>query len=461
MNHEIVITLMELPPGCTGAHTVEFYRNCLEQILKAGIPFNSVCFKDASGTATPFKVHETIRMARRLLPGDTKLVFHTHETAGCGTLCYKAAIEAGADQVDLSMAPISGGTCQPDIATLWHALRGTDFELDVDIDKVLVAEKVLGECLAGYFMPPEAKAVEPLIPWAPMPGGALTANTQMLRDNHQMDKYMDCIRAMGEVVRRGGYGTSVTPVSQFYFQQAFNNVMFGSWKKIAEGYGKMVLGYFGKTPVPADPEIVKLASEQLQLTPTTEHPLDLNDRNPKKGIAAAKTMLTENGLTDFTDETIFIAATCQEKGIAFLKGKGELGIRKHSPAPAPQIPPPTPSGYTVKVNDKIYSVQIKGQAAIINGKSYDVSVTEGMEGLPPPSPHESADSTTIPSPMNAKVIKLMAAVGHAIQPGQVVCKLEAMKMEIEVRAPLEGTLSAIHVTVGQQVKSGQPLATIN
>jgi biotin carboxyl carrier protein len=63
--------------------------------------------------------------------------------------------------------------------------------------------------------------------------------------------------------------------------------------------------------------------------------------------------------------------------------------------------------------------------------------------------------------MNAKVIKLMAAVGHAIQPGQVVCKLEAMKMEIEVRAPLEGTLSAIHVTVGQQVKSGQPLATIN
>ena len=51
---------------------------------------------------------------------------------------------------------------------------------------------------------------------------------------------------MGEVVEKGGFGTSVTPVSQFYFQQAFNNVFFGPWKRIAEGYGKMVLGYFGK-----------------------------------------------------------------------------------------------------------------------------------------------------------------------------------------------------------------------
>ena len=90
-----------------------------------------------------------------------------------------------------------------------------------------------------------------------MPGGALTANTQMLRDNNLMDKYPEVIAAMGEAVKKGGFGTSVTPVSQFYFQQAFNNVMFGPWKKIADGYGKMVLGYFGKTPVAPDAEVVQ------------------------------------------------------------------------------------------------------------------------------------------------------------------------------------------------------------
>ena len=71
-----------------------------------------------------------------------------------------------------------------------------------------------------------------------MPGGALTANTQMMRDNNILHKYPEVIAAMSEVVQKGGYGTSVTPVSQFYWQQAFSNVMFGKWKKIADGYGK-------------------------------------------------------------------------------------------------------------------------------------------------------------------------------------------------------------------------------
>jgi pyruvate carboxylase subunit B len=257
LKHEVVVTMMELPPGCSGAHTVEFYMQTLQNILDAEIPFDSVCFKDASGTAVPKKVYDTITAARQLLPGDTKIAFHSHETAGIGTVGYVAAIKAGADQVDCSLAPASGGTCQPDVATLWHALRGEDYELDVDIDKMMEAATVFKECMKDYFIPPEAKAVEPMIPWSPMPGGALTANTQMMRDNDLMDKYEDCISAMSEVVRRGGFATSVTPVSQFYFQQAFNNVIFGPWEKFAEGYGKMVLGYFGKTPVEPDSEIIK------------------------------------------------------------------------------------------------------------------------------------------------------------------------------------------------------------
>ena len=185
-----------------------------------------------------------------------------------------------------------------------------------------------------YFLPPEATAVEPLIPWSPMPGGALTANTQMLRDNGIMDKYPDMIKAMSDVVRRGGFGTSVTPVSQFYFQQAFNNVMFGPWEKIAEPYGKMVLGYFGKTPVPPDEEVVKLAAEQLKLEPTTRSPLEMNDADPNKGMAAARAVLEENNLP-ISDENIFIVAACKDKGLAYLKGEAELGVRKVEPEAAP------------------------------------------------------------------------------------------------------------------------------
>ena len=457
LKHEVVVTMMELPPGCSGAHTVEFYMKTLQDILDAEIPFDSVCFKDASGTAVPKKVYDTIVAARKMLPGDTKIAFHSHETAGIGTVGYVAAIKAGADQVDCSLAPASGGTCQPDVATLWHALRGEDFELDVDIDKMMEAAAVFKECMADYFIPPEAKAVEPMIPWSPMPGGALTANTQMMRDNNLMDKYEDCIAAMSEVVRRGGFATSVTPVSQFYFQQAFNNVIFGPWEKFAEGYGKMVLGYFGKTPVEPDAEIVKLASEKMGLEPTTANPVDLNDADPNKGVDAAKKMLQENGLEE-SDENIFIAAACKQKGIDFLLGNVEInGVRKHS-----LMPKAAEAGgdgvYAVSLNGTSYNVDIKGDQATVNGKAYAFTVGEGEASDQPAS--SSGEGADVSAPMNAKVIKVNVSTGDQVQEGDVLFIVEAMKMEVEVKAPCAGSIVSLDTESGAQISAGDKMASI-
>ena len=285
LNHEVVVTLMDLPPGCVGAHDVPFYEKTLRKILDSGVPYDSICFKDASGTSSPQKIFDTIKMAKKLVGEDTHIRLHTHETAGVSVACYLAALDAGADGIDLAANPVSGGTSQPDILTMMHAVKGMNYDLGgLEIGKVLTYEKELQSCLEDYFIPPEATMVSPIIPFSPMPGGALTANTQMMRDNGIMDKFPEVIAAMQEVVEKGGYGTSVTPVSQFYFQQALNNVMQGPWEAIAPGYGRMVLGYFGKTPVDPDPEIVKIASEKLNLLPTTEKALDLADADRAKAL---------------------------------------------------------------------------------------------------------------------------------------------------------------------------------
>lgn len=464
LKHEVCVTLMELPPGCSGAHDAEFYAKTLKDILDAEIPFDSVCFKDASGTATPAKVYATIKAARKLLPEGAIIHFHTHETAGTGAMTYKAALDAGADLIDLSLAPCSGGTCQTDVLTMWHALRDTEYELDVDVDKVLVAEEVFKDCMKDYFLPPEATAVEPLIPWSPMPGGALTANTQMLRDNGLMHKYDAMIKAMSEVVRKGGFGTSVTPVSQFYFQQAFNNVMFGEWKKIADGYGKMVLGYFGKTPVAPDSEIVKIAAEQLKLEPTTKTVLELNDSDPKKGIAPAKKLLEDASLP-VTDENIFIAAACKEKGILYLQGKSDMGIRKvdKSATTAAAGAKASDSGnYTVTVNGKNYSVSIENGKTTVNGKPYTTSITEGSAApAAGAGAAGSGDGTEIKSPMPGKVFKIVAEVGDHVNSGETILILEAMKMETTVNSTISGTVSEILVSVGDQVNGEQVLALVS
>ncbi len=477
LKHEVTVTMMSLPEGVKGAHDPDFYERILREIIAAKIPFDSLCFKDASGTSTPHNVYETIRRARKLVGPNMNIVFHSHETAGVSIQQYMAAIEAGASQLDLSMSPVSGGTCQPDIITMWHALRGTDYTLDIDIDKVKKAEKVFEECMADYFLPPEATKVNPEIPFFPLPGGALTANTQMLRDNNLMDKYPQIVEAMGETVAKGGFGTSVTPVSQFYFQQAFNNVMFGPWKKFAEGYGKMVLGYFGKTPVAPDPEVVKLASEQLHLEPTTEKVVDINDRDPKKGVAAAKAMLEKEGLP-LTDENIFIAGACKEKGILYLTGKAKVnGVRLKSqmaaeaPKAAAAAPAKNTSGeYTVTVGGKAYGVKLSGDKAVVNGKEYPLNIVDGIKtaaAAPAAKPAttvkkvvKTTGSTEVCAPMPGLALRFEVKVGDSVRKDQVLCVMEAMKMENEIYAPCDGVVSSISASQGDQLQAGDLLMTI-
>lgn len=452
LNHEITITMMELPIGCEGAHDVAFYEKVLRNILDAGIPFTSLAFKDASGTSSPRKVYETIRRTREILGQDAHIRFHSHETAGTGLASYLAALDGGADGIDLAMKPVSGGTAQPDIVSMWHALKGTEYDLGIDVQKILETEEVFKDCMKDYFLPPEALAVDPRIIQSPLPGGALTANTQMLRDNGLMDKYPEIVDAMKEVVEKGGFATSVTPVSQFYFQQAFNNVMHGKWTKIAEGYGKMVLGYFGKTPCEPDAEIIKLASEQLNLQPTTELVVDLNDKDETKGIEAAKKMLADANLEQ-TEENIFIAAACKEKGIMFLQGKATIGVRKNAPEKAAS--PTSEDGYTVTVNGSKFAVKIENDKAVVNGKTYDISVVDGIDESEATKP--SGEGTPVKAALPGNIVRTCVCIGDCVEEGDVLLVIEAMKMETEIKSPSAGNVSGIHVSQGDKVTTGQVL----
>ncbi len=453
LKHEITITLMDLPPNCQGAHDVPFYERILKEILAAEIPFDSICFKDASGTSNPNKIYETIKMARRNLPQDVHIRLHTHETAGVSIACYLAALEAGVDGIDLAAAPVSGGTSQPDILTMMHALKGKDYDLGgLEEEKILKYEAVLRDSLREYFLPPEATMVSPLIPFSPMPGGALTANTQMMRDNNILDKFPEVIHAMREVVEKGGFGTSVTPVSQFYFQQAFNNVMFGPWEKIAEGYGKMVLGYFGKTPVEPDAEVKKLAAKQLNLEPTTELAIDIADKDETKSIAYVKSLLEKEGIA-VSEENIFIAAACKEKGIAYLKGEAKVNVRKNASMPKQNSISADENKFTVSVNGNKYHVEVSA------GFDKDVNIKSVQKADTQENIMQNADSSEgVQAGISGNVFKIYINEGEEVKSGQVVMVLEAMKMEIEVNAPKDGIIEKICVKTGDSVSENDLVA---
>ena len=245
-----------------------------------------------------------------------------------------AGINGGVDGICVARAPVSGGTGQPDLLAMWNALKGTDYTLDIDVTKILEANAVFKEQMKDYYFPPEALKVSSEVLLSPMPGGALTANTMMMRDTGTLQLYPKVIEAMSECVAKGGFGTSVTPVSQFYFQQAFANVTQGPWKKITDGYGNMVLGYFGRTPVEPDPEVVKIAEEQMGKPKFDGNPLDILD----PGIPKATEILEKEGL-EVNDENIFIVGALEtpggNKGLDFLKGNFTINVRKNVEEQAP------------------------------------------------------------------------------------------------------------------------------
>ena len=462
LQHEVTITMMELPFGCEGAHDVAFYERVLRNILDSGLPFDSLAFKDASGTSNPRKVFETVKMAREILGQDAHIRFHSHETAGTGLAAYLAALDGGADGIDLSMKPVSGGTAQPDIISMWHALKGTDYDLGLDIKKIMETEEIFKDCMKDYTISPISLAVNPILIQAPLPGGATATTVDQLRDMGMLDKFPKVIANMKEVVERAGFGTSVTPVSQFYAQQSFlNAVTEKPWDQANPGYAKMILGYFGKTPCEPDPELVKWAEEKTGLKPTTEKVVDLNEKDPEKGLKAAEERLKAAGLP-VTDENLFIAAACKDanadKGIDFLLGKGKVLVNKgQKPASNNNYK----NGATVTVNGKDYSVKLDGDKAIVNGKSYDVSITEGMKETAAVSTSASEGSTEVKAPLPGAILKVIARSGDSVSEGDVLILMEAMKMETEIKAPRAGKVGSVRVDVGATVNPGQVLVTLD
>lgn len=189
----------------------------------------------------------------------------------------------------------------------------------------------------------------------------------------------------------------------------------------------MVLGYFGKTPVFPDPKVVKLASEQLGLQPTSRSPLEINDKDPKKGIQASRASLATAGIPD-TEENIFIAATCLEKGIAFLKGEGKIGVRKKSPAEIETDHPIQPS--------------------------------QGSEPSMPPAAAPQQQPITVYAPVPGVLTRVDIRVGEKVQAGQVVAVVDFMMMENDVITPREGVVKEVFAQQGDRVTEGNQIALI-
>ncbi len=479
MHHQVCVAMMGMPFADDTVHTAAFYVDVVKKLLKRDIHFDSVCMKDASGTTDPRTCYETAKELRRILPPEVLLWQHTHDTASIAVSCYLAGIEGGVDGIDLSVRPMASGTVQPDMRSVAHALKGTGYSLDIDATRMDEIESLLNEGLADYDFDPVTTAADARVVGFPMPGGAIGPNVHMMKEAGILGKYSEVLAEFPVVVRAGGAWTSVTPGSQQYWLQAFNNVLHGRWQKIDAGFGKAVLGYFGRTPLPPDPEVVRIASEQLGKPPFTGDPLEA----APDSLAEAETALRERNIP-VTDENIFLVAAAivpgknldLNEGIRLLTGKAKivLALRKKPEAAAPA---PAPAAAAV-AGPPLLSAPITTTCTVVEGQTtrkfrITLEPAHGQAAAQVAGPIVSAAAAPAPggavvggtmvySPFEGKVqlVEIRVRVGDAVAKGQVVAAVEAMKAKHDVKAPCAGRVLSIDAELGADIVAGRAILTV-
>ena len=472
MHHQVCVALMGLPFRDETVHTPEFYVDVIKRLLDTGIHIDSVCMKDASGTTDPKTCYETAKGLRKILPPEVLLWQHTHDTASMAVSCYRAGIEGGVDGIDLSVRPMASGTVQPDVRSMWHALKGTGYSLDIDHTKMDEVESLLDEGLADYDFNPVTTTADARVVNFPMPGGAIGPNVHMMKEAGILDRYSDVLAEFPVVVKAGGAWTSVTPGSQQYWLQAFNNVLLGRWEKINDGYGKAVLGYFGRPPLSPDPEVVKVASQQLDMPPFDGDPLEA----APDSLGPARAALEERGLPT-TEENIFLVAAAivgnksmdLNEGIRFLTGKAKIVLPlKKKEAPSEPAAAAAPSSGATSVAP--FTAAVTTTCTVTeNGATRTFRITveppaanPATANAPAAVPASSNGGTPVFSPFQGKteLVEIKVRVGDRVDKGQVVAAVEAMKAKHDVKSPVAGTVASIDAELGADIEAGRSILTI-
>ena len=220
---------------------------------------NSLCIKDMAGLLTPYKAEELIKAMKETV--EIPIELHTHYTSGVASMTYMKAVEAGCDIIDTAMSPFALGTSQPATEVMAEAFKGTAF--DPGFDQMLLKE------IADYFRPMREEAIQSglLNPKVlgvdiqtllyQVPGGMLSNMVSQLKEQNAEDKYMEVLEEIPRVRKDLGEPPLVTPSSQIVGTQAVFNVLMGERYKVATKETKdVLLGKYGQTVKPFNPEVV-------------------------------------------------------------------------------------------------------------------------------------------------------------------------------------------------------------
>jgi len=259
-----------------------------------------------------------------------------------------------------------------------------------------------------------------------------------------------------------GFIPLVTPTSQIVGTQAVINVLAGErYKSISKETAGVLKGEYGAAPAPFNKALQEKVLEGK--APITCRPADLLEPELDHLTAELKKLAAEKAITLAAAEVddVLTYAMFPQVGLKFLENRGNPAAFEPAPGAEPAAKPAAPAKPAVAHGAATYTVTVNGNRYVVQvDEGGDVTSAAPVASAPAAAPAAVAGDEPVLSPLAGTITKVPVQVGQHINEGDVLCYLEAMKMETEVRAAHAGSVAQILVKQGDAVKVGDVLMLI-
>ncbi len=455
-------------------HDVNSFVTLAKELSSMGC--DSIAIKDMAGLLTPYAASELVKALKDTI--DLPLHLHTHATSGLAEMCQIKAVEAGCEHIDTALSSWSGGTSHPPTESLVTALKGTDYDTGLDLDKLQTVNNYFAEVRKKYRrFESEFTGIDTRVHVFQVPGGMISNLANQLRERNSLDRIEEVYKEIPEVRKDLGYPPLVTPTSQIVGTQAVLNVLTGKrYETITNEVKRYLQGGYGKAPAPVNESLQNRAIGK-------EEPIDCRPADLLK--PEFEHLRSEIGHLALSDEDVLSYAMFPEVGKQFLEQRSNDNLV------------PEPLEIETQATDAVQKAATEFNVAL-HGESYHVKVTGAgpknqslrhfyfmVDGVPEEIVVETLDEivldggthgavkSTISSKrrrpssegdvtvsMPCNILEVLVKVGQSVTAGQAVLITEAMKMETEITAPISGTVKAVHVVKGEPANPDEVLVEI-
>ena len=444
------------------AHNLELWCSLAKGLVDMGC--QEIVIKDTSGLLSPQATWELVTALKQVVKAPIDV--HSHCSSGMAPMAYMAAVEAGAEVLDVAISPLAWGTSQPAAESVVAALQGGEYDTGLNLDTMWEVQRDVEALKRRHIehLSPFADRVDASILRYQMPG-------QMLEDihdqlvAHKADTHIAEVLEEANHVRRDlGYPPLVAPIRQMIAAQAVYNVIGGErYTTVTQELKDYLQGLYGRPPVPADPELRRLVLGREE--PITIRPADLLE--PQVGLARQHIRKLSY---EPTDDNVLIHLMFPNLAQDYFRGPQAKATEESKPepatapaaSPAPEVtetadPPPraavSTAEFEVEVEGEVFKVRVTGAGMIVTPGA---GATAAAAATSPPKAGEG----TVLSPMQGLIVKLPVKAGDSVKLGDVVAVLEAMKMQNDIVTTVAGRVSHVYVKEGEVVSPNQPLLAV-